>query len=120
MPAPMRWRAPGSAGRIVVDRLRDVGISQSDLRCELIGVDAIHGGRLSDVPADSYETRLRVAARVASLEAARHIGNEVEGLYTNGPAGGAGAVKTAREALSIASTYVPRDLVTCSVHLEVV
>ena len=69
------------AGRIVVDRLRDVGISQSDLRCELIGVDAIHGGRLSDVPADSYETRLRVAARVASLEAARHIGNEVEGLY---------------------------------------
>jgi len=108
------------AGRIVVDRLRDAGISQSDLRCELIGVDAIHGGRLSNVPTDSYETRLRVAARVASLEAARHIGNEVEGLYTNGPAGGAGAVKTAREALSIASTYVPRDLVTCSVHIEVV
>jgi len=44
---------------------------------------------------------------------------EVEALYTNGPYGGGGATATTREVLAIASTYVPRDRVTCRVSLEV-
>ena len=35
------------------------------------------------------------------------IGNEVETLYTNGPAGGGGAWKSAREVVAIASALVP-------------
>ena len=38
------------------------------------------------------------------------IGNEVETLYTNGPAGGGGAWKGAREVIAVASTLVPASL----------
>ena len=52
-------------------------------------------------------------------EAAERIGEEVEALYTNGPAGGGGATRSVREVLAIASTFVPRALVPCTVQLEV-
>ena len=39
------------------------------------------------------------------------LGNEVETLYTNGPAGGGGVTKSAREVIAIASTLIPRDAV---------
>ena len=54
--------------------------------------------------------RLRVAGRTATLRDARRIGNEVETLYTNGPAGGGGAWKGAREVIAVASTLVPASL----------
>jgi hypothetical protein len=44
------------------------------------------------------------------------VANEVETLYTNGPAGGGGATGSAREVLAVASTLVPRDLVKTSIH----
>ena len=61
-----------------------------------------------------------MAGRAPSLDAARRIGHEVEALYTNGPAGGAGSATSTREVLSVVSTYVPRALVSCTVHIEVV
>ena len=63
--------------------------------------------------------RLRVAARTRTRAEADRIGREVEALYTNGPYGGGGATASTREVLAIASTYVPRDRVTCHVSLEV-
>ena len=44
-----------------------------------------------------------------SREAVR-IGNEVETLYTNGPAGGGGVTKSAREVVAVASVLMPREL----------
>jgi hypothetical protein len=61
-----------------------------------------------------------VAARAPSLAEAQKVGNEVEALYTNGPAGGGGATKATREVFSVASTFVPRSLVTCTVQRQVV
>jgi hypothetical protein len=43
------------------------------------------------------------------------IGNEVETLYTNGPAGGGGAWKSAREIVGVASALLPETVVTSSV-----
>ena len=40
------------------------------------------------------EVRLRVAARTRDRHNAELVGNEVEALYTNGPAGGGGVVKS--------------------------
>ena len=37
---------------------------------------------------------------------------EVEGLYTNGPAGGAGVRVHTEEVIGIVSTLIPRDAVT--------
>jgi Acyclic terpene utilisation family protein AtuA len=104
------------AGQIVLGRLRQSGIGPDSVRCDLIGIDAMHGERLSG-GCEPYEVRVRVAARVPSIDQARRIGHEVEALYTNGPAGGGGAVTSLREALSVVSTYVPRALVTCSVDV---
>src|SRR5260221_602408 len=38
------------------------------------------------------------------------IGNEVETLYANGPAGGGGAFKSARDVVAVASVLLPREL----------
>ncbi len=59
--------------------------------------------------------RARVAVRTGSMAEAVLIGNEVEALYTNGPAGGAGAWKNARQVVAMVSTLVDRDLVQTKV-----
>jgi hypothetical protein len=41
----------------------------------------------------------------------------VETLYTNGPAGGGGAWKSAREVLAVASVLIPRELVKPQVRV---
>ena len=107
------------AAAVARDRLERSGISRSDLRCDLIGVSALHGEGISAAAMDPYEVRVRVAARAASREAAQRIGEEVETLYTNGPAGGGGATRSVREVVAIASTFIPRALVPCTVRVEV-
>jgi acyclic terpene utilization AtuA family protein len=107
------------AARIVCERLALAGVHTDDIRYDLIGVNALHGAALSSPGPAPYEVRLRVAARAVTLTGARRIGHEVESLYTNGPAGCGGATKSAREVLSVASTFIPRSLVTCSVHRQV-
>jgi len=99
--------------RIVEERLELTGVSVRELRCDLIGVDAIHGPQRSS--AEPYEVRARVAGRTDSMRDAVRIGNEVETLYTNGPAGGGGVAKAARQVIAIASTLIPRSLVTPTV-----
>ncbi len=55
------------------------------------------------------ECRLRVAIRSNQRCIARLVGDEVEALYTNGPAGGGGARKYIREIVSVASIFIPKD-----------
>ena len=106
------------AADIVMRRLVRAGVHTSETRCDLIGVNALHGSRLSSEHDRSYEVRLRVAARTSTLVDAQAVADEVESLYTNGPAGGGGATKTTREVLSVASTFVPRHLVRCDVRIK--
>ena len=107
------------AADVVVGRLARARIQTSELRCDLIGIDALHGPRLAAAGRwQPYEIRLRVAARTQSLVDAQAVANEVETLYTNGPAGGGGATRSAREVFSLVSTYMPRDRVRCVVHME--
>ena len=82
-------------------------------------MSALHGEAISAAAMDPYEVRVRVAARASSREAAQRIGEEVETLYTNGPAGGGGATRSVREVVAIASTFIPRALVPCTVRVEV-
>jgi hypothetical protein len=96
---------------IVRERLAEFGRRGAEFRFELIGVDALHGAKLSRSAADPYEVRVRVAGHAESAEEAARIGDEVESLYTNGPAGGGGAWKAAREVMAIGSAYVARESV---------
>jgi hypothetical protein len=118
------YAGPGARARgelaleIVRERLELIGVSASELRFDLIGVSAMHGDRLSESAGrgEPYEIRVRVAGRTDSLAEAVRIGNEVEALYTNGPAGGGGVTKSAREVMGILSTSLPRDLVRPAVR----
>jgi hypothetical protein len=105
---------------IVEERLRLTGVACTETRFDLIGLDALHGTSLSATGCEPYEVRVRVVGRTESLAEAARIGNEVETLYTNGPAGGGGATKSTREVIGVVSTFVPRETVSPKVfYLEV-
>jgi hypothetical protein len=97
---------------IVRERLAMTGVAISSLRCDLIGVNALHGGERGG----AYEVRARVAGRAATAGEAARIGEEVEALYTNGPAGGGGVVKSVREVMAVGSAYISRELARPEVH----
>jgi hypothetical protein len=89
------------------------------LRCELIGVDAILPSTQPAATRMPVETRIRVAGRTDNAADAARIGNEVEALYTNGPAGGGGATKSVREVIGVMSILVPRELIVPTITYEI-
>lgn len=110
------YAGPGAVERgqlaieIVKGRLELTGVKLTELRCDLIGIDSIFGPKLSQ-GSRPREVRIRVAGRADSMKEALRVGNEVETLYTNGPAGGGGAWKSARQVVAMGSTLIARNLV---------
>jgi Acyclic terpene utilisation family protein AtuA len=110
------YAGPGALARerlaleIVRERLKLTGVAASELRFELVGVDSLHGPEVSVRANEPYEVRVRVSGRTENLREAVRIGNEVETLYTNGPAAGGGAWKSARDVVAVASVLLPREL----------
>ena len=102
------------AAEIVHARLGD---RFQELRFDLIGSTSLHGRSL-DADARPYEVRLRIAGRAQSREQAALIGDEVEALYTNGPAAGGGARKGVTEQIGIVSTLVDRVRVATAVTVR--
>ncbi|SAK78409.1 ABC transporter substrate-binding protein [Caballeronia pedi] len=94
---------------IVRERLAITGVDTSELRFDLIGVNALYGDTLGARRDDPYEVRVRVAGRTSSAKEAARIGNEVETLYTNGPAGGGGVTKATREVIAVQSVLLARE-----------
>jgi len=118
------YGGPGALGRaklaveIVRQRFRDMGLKYSEVKYDLIGMNSLYGDRPGSP--EPYEVRVRVAARTDNMQEAIRVGNEVETLYTNGPAGGGGATKTAREIISIRSVLVKADRVKPTIqYLEI-
>jgi hypothetical protein len=96
------------AGEIVVERLRG---QFQELRVDILGLSSLHTRPMSSGGHQPYEVRLRVAGRSADRNKAALIGEEVEALWTNGPAGGGGARKDTREQIGIVSCLLARDKV---------
>jgi Acyclic terpene utilisation family protein AtuA len=113
------------AGRNAVARARlagdiiraRVGGEFPDLRVDLIGSNSLHGKSFGRAM-QPYEVRLRVAARSPSADQAMIIGEEVEALYTNGPAGGGGTRKQVYEQIGIVSTLIDRERVPTRVTIK--
>lgn len=102
------------AAKIVSERLKS---QFSDIRIDYIGCSSVHLTSFSH-HAEPYEIRLRVAAKADSEEIAHQIGEEVESLYTNGPAGGGGVRKYVNEIIGIVSTLIPREKVKSQVFIR--
>jgi len=95
------------AGEILSARL---GEDYPDLRLDYIGSSSVHRTDFGH-PHTPYEVRLRAAALAATAGAAERIGEEVEALFTNGPAGGGGARKYVQEVIGIISCLLAREQV---------
>lgn len=119
------YAGPGAVARgrlaldIVRERLLLTGVRTTETRFELIGVDAAHQGGEHAARTEPAEVRARVVGRTDCMKEAVRIGNEVEALYTNGPAGGGGAWKSARQVVAVVSTLIARELVKPVVSYEV-
>jgi hypothetical protein len=119
----MSYAGPGAKARgqlaldVVRERLADAGYGEFESRYDLIGVNAIFGSSASPANQEEpAEVRARVALRVPSLQQAQNVAQEVEALYTNGPAGGGGASRSVREVIAAAAVLMPRE----SVHTSTV
>lgn len=101
---------------LVRDRLKPLAPAILEQRGELIGLNSVWpGGTGCD---HTPEVRARYAARCRDADTARAVGEEVEGLYLAGPAGGGGVTKSLREIIAIASTLVPAGQVATTVEVK--
>lgn len=110
------------AKEILEKRFEQIGLIYEEIRYDFIGLNSLYGDLISKQlnTGISSEVRLRVAARVKTIEEAELVGNEVEALYTNGPSGGGGASKNIKDIVSIASIFIPVEDFEISVgYLEV-
>ncbi len=111
------------AEKILDKRMKIVGIDMEEYRVDYIGYNSLYRNQITDGYAGECsfpEIRLRVSGRTKDYFNANLIANEVEALYTNGPAGGAGVTKKVSEIISICSIFIPRDIVDIKVdYMEV-
>ncbi|MDR1429150.1 MAG: DUF1446 domain-containing protein [Spirochaetaceae bacterium] len=96
------------AADVVKKRLELRKIPIEELKMDFIGINAIYWNHKRDCKTPE-EIRLRVAGRTKDRVSASRIGQEVEALYVNGPAGGCGAEQGVREIISIASLLIDRN-----------
>ncbi len=109
------YAGPGAAarGRLAGEIVRArLGSEVDELHIDLIGVDSAHRRFYGNQP-EPYEVRLRAAGRAKTRDSADRVGEEVEALFTNGPAGGGGVRRSTREVIGVVSTLIPRDKVAC-------
>ena len=104
-------RARGELALTILERrLQLLALDALEHRAELIGVNAMHGPWLG-ADREPYEVRVRLAVRAPTRAQAELVGQEVEALYLNGPAGGGGVTQSVREVVAAASALIPRDAV---------
>lgn len=99
------------AADIVKKRVKLTGIQLDEYRADFIGYNSLYGDSLTEkmnagIPS---EVRLHISGRSSDRLQAELLANEIEALYTNGPAGGGGAEKQVKEIVSICSIFVPRE-----------
>lgn len=103
------------AEEIVRKRLDIIGAKLLEYRSDLIGFNSLYKDKISQdlFEGRPSEIRLRISGRARDEWNATLVANEVEALYTNGPAGGGGATKRVEQIISVCSIFIPRqELIT--------
>nr|WP_288934190.1 acyclic terpene utilization AtuA family protein [uncultured Allomuricauda sp.] len=99
---------------IIKERLRAKDLEPEDILFDLIGIDSLF--KEGNYPSNPQEIRLRVAAKTKTRETAVQLLNEVETLYTNGPAAGGGVSKVVTEIIAIQSIIMDKSKVAAKVE----
>tara|TARA_R110002020_G_scaffold123277_1_gene279572 strand:+ start:3332 stop:4672 length:1341 start_codon:yes stop_codon:yes gene_type:complete len=95
---------------IIRQRLKVRDLKTADILFDLIGVNSLFKEGTSNI--HPQEVRLRVAAKTRTREEAEELVNEVETLYTNGPAAGGGVSRSVTEIIAVQSILIDGDKVT--------
>jgi hypothetical protein len=104
------------AGQILMQRLELQNLDYEGLRLDFIGASSLWPKTITP-SCPPKEIILRAAGRSNSKENVRKLCNEVEALYTNGPAGGGGVRKYVEESISVISSYIPKDIITTETQI---
>lgn len=97
--------------KIVEQRLELLHIKPDEYRVDYIGYNALYKDKISRhiTPESNSEVRLRVSARAKNPEDVTAVVREIECMYTNGPAGGAGIASKVRHVVSVENILIPRE-----------
>ena len=106
------------ATEILKERLTMRNLPLDEVKFDLIGVNSLNWNAERKRDTSPDEIRVRVAARTHDKTAAARVGEEVEAMYTNGPAGGCGAVKRVTEIMSVASMLIHANEVSATVCMK--
>ncbi|MFN3852747.1 MAG: acyclic terpene utilization AtuA family protein [Spirosomataceae bacterium] len=111
---PAAYERAKLAGEIIEKRLAPTPIKGAifeDIQVDLIGINSTFSNNSPSLLERGLggEVRLRIAAKAQTQADAALIGEEVEALYTNGPAGGGGVRKYVNEVIGIVSVLVDRN-----------
>jgi len=120
-PWPDAYAKARQAEETVRGRLRLLGVTPEEFRCEYIGVNALHGAVAPEPSGELNEVGLRIAARCSTYDEADKVRREVTHLWTLGGLGTAfGTPVAVRQVIGLWPTLVPRDEVpTMAVIKEV-
>ncbi|MEQ9641731.1 MAG: acyclic terpene utilization AtuA family protein [Alphaproteobacteria bacterium] len=105
------------AGEIIAERMAHLHGHNGELRCDLIGVSALHGTAQVPYPATAQDVRLRCALRADSREQAELLLWEVEAMLCCGPAGGGGYRGQITASVITESAFVDRERVRPSFEM---
>ncbi|SDQ97512.1 acyclic terpene utilization AtuA family protein [Flagellimonas zhangzhouensis] len=100
---------------IIKERIKINKIEIEDILFDLIGVNSLF--KSNGEQTNPAEVRVRVAAKTATKEEATRLVNEVETLYTNGPAAGGGVSKSVTEIIAIQSILLDKNKVIPQVEI---
>lgn len=103
------------AAEIIRERWRDVHGHTEHLRVDFVGCNALTPW--SEPASTPQEVQVRFSTRTLERSVARDLVEEVDALYTNGPAGGGGTTGNITETIGIVSTFIDRGLVEPSVEV---
>lgn len=113
--AEISYAGPGCMDRarlaadIIKTRWQEVHRLEGAPAVSFVGVGSTRPWATPGEP--SHEVRLRFSVRSLDEIAARTLCDEVEALYTNGPASGGGVTGSVTPAVGVVSIDVPRDVV---------
>ncbi|WP_100812298.1 acyclic terpene utilization AtuA family protein [Microbacterium sp. BR1] len=103
------------AGKIIAERWVDIHHQPiARLRIDRVGLNST---RPWHPAGHAEEVRVRFSYIGFDRSVAVALCEDVEALYTNGPAGGGGATSAIRETVGIVSALIPRDTVSIDVEL---
>ncbi|MBU5425459.1 DUF1446 domain-containing protein [Tissierella pigra] len=96
---------------IIEKRLKIVGANIDEYRVDYVGYNSLYKTNISDsfAPKEHSEIRLRISGRTKNYDDAMLIAQELDYLYTNGPAGSSGIESGVKQVLSVGAIIIPKE-----------